>query len=164
MNAGTHTDWMSSIIESVVTYRPGKGLCYYERDDVYWAYRESGLPHDEVILETTLALARGSKADIGEKMERALARRRRTQPVGAVSCGSVFRNPPDHTAAALIEGCGLKGFSVGGAEVSEVHANFIVNKKSATAADVAAVIAAVYENVKETYGIELKPEVKFLGF
>ena len=164
MNAGTRTEWIGSVVEGVVTYRPGAGLRYYAHDDVYWAYRESGLPRDEVILEATLSLARAPKADISERMERALARRRRTQPVGAVSCGSVFKNPPDHTAAALIEGCGLKGFSVGGAEVSDVHANFIVNKGSASAADVAAVIAAVYENVKETYGIELKPEVKFLGF
>ena len=64
----------------------------------------------------------------------------------------------------MIEDCGLKGFSVGGAEVSTLHANFIINKGTASAGDVSAVISHVYEKVKETYGVELQPEVKFLGF
>ena len=164
MNAGTANEWIGSLVDGVLTYRPGEGLKHYAHDDVAWGYRSCDLPRDEIILEATLALAPAPKADISERMERALARRRRTQPVGAVSCGSVFRNPPGRSAAALIEGCGLKGFSVGAAEVSDVHANFIVNKGSATAADVAAVISHVYQRVEEEYGIELEPEVKFLGF
>ena len=164
MNAGTRTEWIGSRIERVTTYRPGEGFVHYAHDDVYWAYRACGLPHDEIILETALSLEPGSKQDISDKMERFSARRRRTQPIGTLSCGSVFRNPPDRSAAALIEGCGLKGYAVGGAEVSEVHANFIVNTGGATASDVAAVISHVYEEVREEYGITLRPEVKFLGF
>ena len=88
----------------------------------------------------------------------------RTQPMAAASCGSVFRNPPDGSAGKLIEDCGLKGFCVGGAEVSPVHANFIVNKGAATASDVLNVIRTVRGKVQETYGVELQTEVKFLGF
>ena len=164
MNAGTRIDWIGALVERVVTYKPGTGLRHYVHDDLRWGYRESGLPRDEIVLECCLRLKPASKDDIRERMERALAHRRRTQPVGTPSCGSVFRNPPDRSVGAMIEECGLKGFSVGGAEVSPVHANFIVNKGTATASDVAAVIRHVHEKVREAYGVELQPEVKFLGF
>ena len=86
------------------------------------------------------------------------------QPIGSASCGSVFRNPADASVGKMVEDCGLKGFCVGGAEVSPIHGNFIVNKGTASAADVVAVIHHVHEKVKDAYGIELQPEVKFLGF
>ena len=164
MNAGTRDTWIGSLIEDVVTYKPGSGIRHYAHDDVYWAYRESGIPRDEIILEVTLKLKPGDKSEIRALMEQSLQRRRRTQPIGSASCGSVFRNPPGRSVGAMVEECGLKGFSVGGAEVSEVHANFIVNNGAATANDVVAVIQHVYQTVKETYGVELQPEVKFLGF
>ena len=113
---------------------------------------------------SVLKLKLAPKADIRERMERYLTRRKRTQPMGRASCGSVFRNPPDASVGKLIEDCGLKGFSIGGAEVSPVHANFIVNNGTASADDVAAVIRHVHGKVREAYGIELRPEVKFLGF
>lgn len=164
MNAGSRTEWIGSLVEDVVTYKPGEGIRHYAHDDIAWGYRECGLPRDEIVLEATLGLAPGTKDEIRTKMERSLTRRRRTQPLGIPSCGSVFRNPSDRSVGAMIEECGLKGFSVGGAEVSDVHANFIVNKGTATAADVAAVIQHVHGKIKETYGVELRPEVKFLGF
>ena len=164
MNAGSRTEWIGSLIEDVMTYKPGEGMRHYAHDDVAWGYRECGLPRDEIVLEATLRLVPAPRDDIRAKMERSLARRRRTQPIGVPSCGSVFRNPPDASVGAMIEACGLKGFSVGGAEVSSVHANFIVNKGAASAADVVAVIRHVHEKVREAYGVELQPEVKFLGF
>lgn len=164
MNAGTRDDWIGSRVTDVMTYKPGVGMRHYAHDDVFWGYRECGIPRDEIILEVTLELDSGQKADIRDRMERNLARRRRTQPVGAACCGSVFRNPPNGSVGAMVEQCGLKGFSVGGAEVSTVHGNFIVNTGTATASDVSAVIHHVYERIRETYGVELKPEVKFLGF
>lgn len=164
MNAGTRDTWIGSLVEHVVTYRPGEGMRHYDHDDVYWAYRETGIPRNEIILEATLRLEPGEKADIRVAMERYLVRRRRTQPVGSACCGSVFRNPPGRSVGAMVEECGLKGFSVGGAEVSCVHGNFIVNNGTATASDVLAVIHHVYDRVKEAYGVELQPEVKFLGF
>lgn len=164
MNAGSRTEWIGSLVADVVTYKPGEGIRHYGQDELTWSYRSCSLPRDEIVLEATLHLKPAAKDDIRARMERSLARRRRTQPVGVPSCGSVFRNPPDRAVGALIEECGLKGFSVGGAEVSSVHANFIVNTGTASAADVVAVIRHVHDRVKETHGIELQPEVKFLGF
>ena len=93
-----------------------------------------------------------------------MTRRKSTQPLGKPSCGSVFRNPEGASVGALIDGLGLKGASVGGARVSDVHANFIVNEGGATAADVRALIDLVRGKVSEAHGIELVPEVRFLGF
>lgn len=164
MNAGTRSEWIGSVVKDVVTYRPGAGLRHYDQEDIAWGYRRCGLPAGEIVLEATLGLSPAPKQDISAKMDRYLSRRRRTQPMAAASCGSVFRNPPDASAGKLIEDCGLKGFCIGGAEVSTVHANFIVNKGTATAADVLKVIRTVRGKVRETYGVELQTEVKFLGF
>ena len=164
MDAGTRDEWIGSLIEDVITYKPGEGLKHYRGNEIAWGYRESSLPRDEIILETTLSLQPAAKTDIRDRMERFLSRRRRTQPQGVASCGSVFRNPPDGSVGKMIEDCGLKGFSVGGACVSDVHANVIVNTGTARAADVMAVIREVYGKVREQYGVELQPEVKFLGF
>jgi UDP-N-acetylmuramate dehydrogenase len=92
-----------------------------------------------------------------------LARRKATQPLGLPSCGSVFRNPPGDHAARLIEASGLKGFRLGGAEVSAKHANFIINRDAATAADIEALIAHVKQTVFETHGVELVHEVRMVG-
>ena len=164
MNAGSRTEWVGSRVRDVVTYKPGEGIRHYGHDDVFWGYRTTTLPRDEIVLEAAFELAPAPKQDIRERMERALARRRRTQPIGSASCGSVFRNPADASVGKMVEDCGLKGFCVGGAEVSPIHGNFIVNKGTASAADVVAVIHHVHEKVKDAYGIELQPEVKFLGF
>lgn len=164
MNAGTRDEWIGSLVDAVVTYKPGEGIRHYGHEDLAWGYRTTSLPRDEIILEAVLRLAPGKKADIRARMEQLLTRRRRTQPIGSASCGSVFRNPAGMSVGKMIEDCGLKGFCIGGAEVSPLHANFIVNKGTASAADVASVITHVHEKVKETYGVELQPEVKFLGF
>lgn len=92
-----------------------------------------------------------------------LARRKATQPIGEPSCGSVFRNPPDDHAARLIEAAGLKGHRIGGAVVSEKHANFIINAGDATAADIEALIEYVRTTVRERHGVQLEPEVRILG-
>jgi UDP-N-acetylmuramate dehydrogenase len=92
-----------------------------------------------------------------------LARRKATQPIGEWSCGSVFTNPPGDHAARLIDTCGLKGFRIGGARVSEMHANFIVNDGTAKASDIEQLIAHVMRTVKERHGVELKPEVRVVG-
>ena len=84
--------------------------------------------------------------------------------MGKPSCGSVFKNPGDRSVGALLDSCGLKGYRVGGAMVSPTHANFVVNEAHATAADVVTVMKHMHSQVKERYGIDLTPEVKFLGF
>jgi UDP-N-acetylenolpyruvoylglucosamine reductase len=101
---------------------------------------------------------------LADKMEAMLEKRKKTQPLQHLSCGSVFRNPDGAQAGSLIEEIGLKGCCIGGAVVSEIHANFIVNTNNATADDVLGLIIEVQAKVKEKYDIELQPEVKFLGF
>ena len=98
------------------------------------------------------------------KMEAAHTRRKKTQPLTLPSCGSVFKNPEGYSAGQLIEQAGLKGARAGGAQISEVHANFIVNRDNATAQDVLELINMARSKVYEAYGIELQPEVRFLGF
>jgi UDP-N-acetylmuramate dehydrogenase len=98
-----------------------------------------------------------------ETMKAMLERRKLTQPLGLPSCGSVFRNPPGDYSARLIEAAGLKGFRIGGAEVSEKHANFIINRDQATATDIEELIEHVRRTVREVHGVELVHEVKIVG-
>lgn len=165
MDAGTRREWIGHRIGSLVVLRPGEGLRRLYGSDVEWGYRWSGLGPTDIVLEATLVLELGEKDVIAAEMERLLARRRATQPMGKPSCGSVFRNPVGPKGAAkLIDECGLKGYAVGGAQVSPVHANFIVNNGRATAADVLAVMRTMHNRVREASGVDLQPEVKFLGF
>jgi UDP-N-acetylmuramate dehydrogenase len=92
-----------------------------------------------------------------------LERRRASQPIGEWSCGSVFTNPPGDHAARLIEAAGLKGFRIGGASVSEKHANFIINHGQASAADLERLIGHVRETVERVHGVQLTPEVRIVG-
>ncbi|MDR1014643.1 MAG: UDP-N-acetylmuramate dehydrogenase [Coriobacteriales bacterium] len=164
MNAGSAEEWMGGIVESLTVLRPGEGLVRYGASDLPWGYRRSGIPAGEVVVEGRLKVAKGHLGQIRAKMEASLKRRRSTQPLTVPSAGSVFRNPPGASAGQLIESLGLKGYAVGGARVSELHANFIVNEGAATAADVVAIIMHVRKRVKEEYGHELQPEIRFVGF
>ena len=164
MNAGTAEQWIGSIVDEVVTYRPGEGLVRYDGRDIAWGYRTNDIPPREIILEATLALRPGDEAQVKKAMESMLARRKAAQPLDMLSCGSVFRNPPEGKAAKYIEACGLRGYSVGKAQVSTRHANFIVNLGGASATDVTRVIVHVLNHVRERHGVELRPEVRFLGF
>ncbi|MDR3137189.1 MAG: UDP-N-acetylmuramate dehydrogenase [Coriobacteriales bacterium] len=164
MNAGTAKEWIGSVVRSLTVYRSGSGLARIEGDELPWNYRQSGLPAADIILEAELWATSGHTGQIRAKMEAALNRRKRSQPLTKPSAGSIFKNPPDQSAGALIDALGLKGFTIGGAEVSPLHANFIVTNGSATAADVLAIILMIKQRVKEAYGIELQNEIRFLGF
>jgi UDP-N-acetylmuramate dehydrogenase len=96
-------------------------------------------------------------------MEASLKRRKRSQPLGLPNAGSVFRNPEGDSAGRLIESAGLKGAVSGGAQISDVHANFIVNTGGAKASDVLELIRMARDSVRERHGIELRPEIRFLG-
>jgi UDP-N-acetylmuramate dehydrogenase len=115
-----------------------------------------------VVTDATLELGRGDPATIRLRVEEILESRRRTQPLDLPSAGSVFKNPPGHAAGRLIEEAGLKGATVGGAMVSPVHANFIVNAGGATAADVMALVEAVRSTVRERTGIMLETEIRIV--
>lgn len=155
---------MGPRIVSVTTLRPGEGLRRYAARDIEWNYRETSIPFDEVVLECEVATTEGSEQEIRRAMQKSQERRRITQPLGLPSCGSVFRNPEGESVGRLIENVGLKGALCGGAQISERHANFIVNKGGAKAVEVLSLIHAASDAVAERYGVELVPEVRFLGF
>lgn len=164
MNAGSRDVWLGNQVVSVTSFSPERGLVRRAGSEVEWGYRTTSFPADEILLECELSVEPADPFFIRGKMEASLARRRKSQPLSEPSCGSVFKNPPGESAGALIDGVGLKGTTLGGAQVSEVHANFIVNTGDATAHDVRSLIELVQTKVYEAYGIELQPEVRFLGF
>lgn len=164
MNAGSREEWIGSRVVSVTTLSPRTGLVRRDGEKIAWGYRTSSFRSDEVIVECELSVEPADPFFIRGKMEASHTRRKKSQPLSLPSCGSVFRNPEGVHAGALIEELGLKGLEVGGAQVSDVHANFIVNKGGATAHDVIELINLIKAKVYETYGIELQPEVRFLGF
>ncbi len=164
MNAGTRREWIGRRVRDLVVYRPCQGMHRYAADEVEWGYRTTSLPTSEIILEATLALMPADRDAIAADMDARLRRRRQTQPLSLPSCGSVFRNPPERSVGALIESCGLSGLAQGGAQISPEHANFIVNRGGATASDVLALMTRAHDAVLARYGIDLFPEVKFLGF
>ncbi len=164
MDAGTRREWIGQCVRDLVVYRPGEGLHRYEGHEIDWGYRCTSIPTSEIILEATLELTHGDRSAISADMESRLARRRRTQPMGKPTCGSVFRNPPDRSAGILIDSCGCKGLSSGRAQVSTEHANFIVNNGGATASDVISLIQLMHDTVLANHGVDLKCEVKLLGF
>jgi UDP-N-acetylmuramate dehydrogenase len=148
----------------VTVLRPGSGLVRYKAHELPWSYRHSGLPLGEIVVECGLRVQPGHVGQIRARMEAAHKRRKKSQPLAFPSAGSVFRNPPDASAGQMIDALGLKGYTVGGAQISDLHANFIVNTGNATAADVLAIIMEVRKQVKEEYGTELQPEIRFIGF
>lgn len=163
MNAGTPDGTIGQMVDTVTLYVPGEGLSLVHGRDVVWDYRRSGLAGRGIILESSLRVTPGDPVRIRAEMERVLKTRKATQPLGRPSAGSVFVNPPGESAGRLIEQCGLKGSRVGGARVSPLHANFIVNEGGATAADVVALVRTIQNTVKEEAGVDLRPEIKFLG-
>ena len=164
MNAGTKDDWIGSRVVSVTTLRPNEGLVRYAKGDIEWGYRSTSFDPEEIIVEVELQLEPSLSGAVHERMSNLLAKRKESQPLNYPSCGSVFRNPEGYSAGALIDEVGLKGATCGGAQISEKHANFIVNKDKASAQDVINLITLAHDKVKERYGVELQTEVRFLGF
>lgn len=164
MNAGSRDAWLGDRVVSVTAFSIAEGLHRIDGSQVQWGYRSTSFAPDEILLECELAVEPADPFYIRGKMEAALTRRRKTQPLRDASCGSVFRNPEGGSAGQLIESAGCKGLVLGGAQVSDLHANFIINAHDASAQDVRALIQLVQEKVREAHGVELTTEVKFLGF
>jgi UDP-N-acetylmuramate dehydrogenase len=164
MNAGAHGGQMSDVVAAVEVFELGTATTSsIAAAEAGFGYRWSGLADDAVVVVATLVLRAGDPQRIRSEMDAARAWRRETQPIAEPNCGSVFTNPPDGHAAALIEAAGLKGTSVGGAHVSTKHANFIIAGPGATAADVRALIATIRDRVAASTGIVLEPEVRSIG-
>jgi len=139
------------------------GLHVRDRGVFEVGYRSVRLPPGEWFVGARWGLDRGDPEAGRARIRHLLARRAESQPTGVASCGSVFRNPPGDHAGRLIEAAALKGQCVGGACVSDRHANFIVNTGSARAADIEALIAQVQAEVHRRFGFQLVPEVRILG-
>ncbi len=164
MNAGSRREWIGSVVDSVVCLKPDTGVVRYRGSDINWGYRSTSLAPDEIVLEVTLTLVPSTREEVARDMDTRLAQRRRTQPCGLPSCGSVWRNPAQASVGKMIDDCGLKGTVSGGACISDLHANFIINRGQARCSDVVDLMQRSFAAVRQAYGIELEPEVKFLGF
>jgi len=162
MNAGAHGHETWQRVHTVRTIDRQGETHTRTPADYRIGYRSVEGPRDEWFIEADLEFDPAATASM-ETLKAMLTRRRDTQPLGLPSCGSVFRNPPGDHAARLIESCGLKGCRIGDAEVSEKHANFIINRGDASAQDVESLILHVQQTVVDTTGIELIPEVRIVG-
>ncbi len=162
MNAGAHGGETWERVESVRTIDRSGEIHERAPSEYSVGYRSVRGPANEWFLEAILRFDPDATASM-DTLREMLERRKQTQPLGLPSCGSVFRNPPNDHAARLIEAAGLKGFKIGGAEVSEKHANFIINRDAATATDIEELIEHVRHSVIEAHGIELKHEVRIVG-
>jgi UDP-N-acetylmuramate dehydrogenase len=134
-----------------------------ERAWVGFSYRHTTVPRDAVVAEVTLAFPRADPAAVRARTQDRLVRRKATQPVAIPNAGSCFRNPPGDRAGRLIEAAGAKGWRNGGAEVSTLHANFIVNVDHASALDVSTLLARVHRAVDDAFGVDLHLEVHLVG-
>jgi len=163
MNAGAFGQQVSDVLVLVkVLMRTGE-VKLVERKNLGMLYRYTALPKDALVLSATFELKAGDSESIKENMREMRKKRSDTQPLARPNCGSVFKNPHDHFAAALIEGCGLKGVRSGQARISDVHANFIVNEGGASCEDVLSLMRLAQAEVKQQQGITLEPEVRLIG-
>jgi len=168
-NAGAHGGDMSDSLRAVQIWEPGRGVRLYSVTDMQYAYRDSILKQEQgrdlsrrVVLSAELVLQPESTETLMARAEGFIAHRKQTQPAGA-TMGSMFKNPENYYAGYLIEAAGLKGFRVGGARISEKHANFFINDETATAEDIRALIAEAWNTVREKFGVELELEVELVG-
>ncbi len=163
MNAGAFGAEMKDIVEGVeIVGRKGrKG--YLTNSEIGFSYRHSELPRDAVVVRVHLKLSPGEAGEIKEKIKFFRERRRSISNVTFPNAGSMFRNPPDNFAGKLIDEAGLKGERSGQAQVSEVHANYIVNLGEARAKDVLSLMGTVRDRVYSRTGVVLEPEIKVIG-
>lgn len=165
MNAGTHLGELGDRARAVEVMLPDGTLVVLPAEDVRFSYRRAQLPPGAIVLRAWLRI---ESDPIQVERDRAhvrahLERRRATQPLDQPSCGSTFKNPPGDAAGRLIDASGLKGTRLGGAQVSEKHANFFINTGNATATDLYQLISLVRATVFEKHGVLLEPEVHAAG-
>lgn len=163
MNAGAYGGQMSDVCTEVLCADESGALVRLSGEALQFGYRHSALQERPLyLLHAVFSCPKADSADCKAEMERNMAARVSKQPLEFPSCGSAFKRPVGHFAGALIEQTGLKGFTIGGAQVSEKHAGFIINRGGATSDDVKAVIQAVQERVFAATGIQLEPEIRIL--
>ena len=164
MNAGAYGGEMKDILESVTVITPEGELLTLSNEELELGYRTSIVARKGyIVVEAIFRLQNGDKKEIRARMDELKQQRTSKQPLEYPSAGSTFKRPEGYFAGKLIQDAGLRGFQVGGAQVSEKHCGFVINKHEATAADIAELIRRVSDKVKAQFGVELEPEVKRLG-
>lgn len=164
MNAGAYGSEMKNVLKTVTVLTAEGNVEKLPAEELELGYRTSVIPkRGYLVLEAEISLAEGNMDEIKAVMDDLAFRRKDKQPLEFPSAGSTFKRPEGYFAGKLIEDCGLKGFTVGGAQVSEKHAGFVINKGGATASDIYHLCKAVEMKVKEEFGVSLEMEVKLLG-
>lgn len=164
MNAGAYDGEMANVVTSVRVMDAAGKVTVLSADDLQFAYRKTALQNSGLIVTSvTVTLKKATQSDIYAKMDDFSQRRISKQPLELPSAGSMFKRPPGYFAGTLIDQTGLKGYTVGGAQVSEKHAGFVVNIGNATAADVLQLIKDVQDRVMAAHGVYLQPEVLVIG-
>ena len=164
MNAGAYGGEMKDILQEALVMDEQGEIFTLKKEELHLGYRTSIIKEKGyIVLAAALELKPGDRKEIKEKMDELKQRRVEKQPLDMPSAGSTFKRPEGYFAGKLIMDAGLRGFSVGGAQVSEKHCGFVVNTGGASASDVLALIREVQKRVREKFGVELETEVKFLG-
>ncbi len=163
MNAGAYGGEMKDIVKSCRYVDENGEYQEMNADEMELSYRHSFFSGKKcVIISVTMELKKGEKAEIKARMDELMQRRRDKQPLEFPSCGSTFKRPEGYFAAALIEECGLKGYTIGGAQVSEKHSGFVINRGGASYEDVMALVQHIKKTVREQKGVELECEMLIL--
>lgn len=163
MNAGAFGNEMKNVVDTL-TIMSGKGeICIKGRNQLTFEYRKLHLEEGDIILDASLALKRGIKDKIEERIYDILEQRKKKHPLEYPSAGSIFKNPPDDQAGRIIDRLGLKGTRIGGAQISEKHANFIINTGNAKASDILDLIEIIKKAALKEMNVKLETEVKIVG-
>ena len=164
MNAGAYDGEMANVVQLAHCITSDGEMGFLPATELEMTYRHTALmDRDLIVVGATLRLQIGDKDAIWDKMKDFMSRRRDKQPLEYPSAGSFFKRPEGYFAGKLIQDAGLKGFTVGGAQVSEKHAGFVINRGGATAADLVALRDQVHDKVFAEFGVHLEPEVRFVG-
>jgi UDP-N-acetylmuramate dehydrogenase len=163
MNAGTESGCIADRLVAVTLLDRSGHKDRRKRDEIDFGYRSASFPKDHFIVEAEFQLVRDDPEAISGRLRRNMALRKKKQPLSLPSAGSVFKNPPGDHAGRLIEAAGMKGERIGDAEVSPMHANFIVNRGRARAAEVLTLIRRIREKVQSLFGVSLELEIRLMG-
>jgi UDP-N-acetylmuramate dehydrogenase len=163
MNAGAQGKEMKDITDTITLLTPQAEVIEQNPGELRFTYRNLALPRGTVILKAVLKMKQSTRSILLGRVEKINRWRRRVQPLNLPSAGSVFKNPPGQSAGQLVEQAGLKGFTLGNVQISDKHANFIVNRGGATAQDVLSLMDIMQNRVYKATGIQLEPEICITG-
>jgi len=164
MNAGAYGGEMKDVVYMTEFVNKDGKIVTIKNDEHKFSYRDSSIQRSQgVVLKSWIKLEKGNKQDIKARMEELMKKRKDKQPIEMPSAGSVFKRPEGHFAGKLIEDCGLRGFNIGGAQVSPKHCGFIVNTGTATTQDVLNLVNTIQKNVKDKFNVDMHTEVRIIG-